>query len=162
MRWQALWRSLRWRVIGGATVGILAFVSACGTGTGLVTGTVRSGQFLTVGDCLDEEPQAPTGREPPLNGAIAGEQSSVKCDQAHSDEVFAVLSLSRFPNVPTDSDELGNGCRTQLQKYSPSASRDPSVRIVLVTPGTNWKYMGDHTAACLAHFTPSRVGSIKS
>ncbi len=65
-----------------------------------------------------------------------------------------MLSLSRFPSVPKDSDELVNGCRAQLQKYSPSVSRDPSVRIVLVTPGTNWKYLDDHTAACIAHFTP--------
>jgi hypothetical protein len=152
----------RGRAVAGAVVGVVAFVAACSTGTGLVTGTVESGQFLTVGNCLDETPQAPTGRESPFNGAIAGEQNSVGCDQPHSDEVFAVLSLSRFPNVPTDSGELVNGCRAQLQKYSPSASRDPSVRIVLVTPGTNWKYMSDQTAACLAHFTPNRVGPIKS
>jgi hypothetical protein len=48
-----------------------------------------------------------------------------------------------------------------LQGYSPSASHDPAVRVVLITPGTNWKYMGDHTAACLAHFSTDRVGSIK-
>jgi hypothetical protein len=153
--------------IAGAVVAVFAVVSACSTGPGsvaepgLVTGSVESGQFLTVGECIDEIPQAPSGPESPFNGALAGDQHSARCDQPHSDEVFAVLSLSRFPNIPTDSGELVTGCRAQLRKYSPSVSQDPNVRIVLVPPGTNWKYMGDHTAACLAHFTPNRVGSIK-
>lgn len=43
----------------------------------------------------------------------------------------------------------------------PPAGRDQSVQVVVKSPGTNWKYMNDHTAACLAHFRSDRVGSIK-
>ena len=151
----------RGRLIAGAVLGVCACVTACTSGTGLVTGTAQSGESLTVGECLNETPQTPSGRESPFHGAIAGEQNSVDCHRPHSDEVFAVLSLSRFPSIPKDSEELVKWCRAQLRQYAPPASRNPSVRIVLVTPGTNWKYLGDHTAACIAHFTPNRAGSIK-
>ena len=77
------------------------------------------------------------------------------------DEVFAVLSLSRFPDTDADNDELMKRCRAELQKCSPSASRDPNVQVVTWGPGTDWKYMNNHTTACDAHSTPDRVGSIK-
>lgn len=136
-------------------VGVIAACAAL-NGTGLVTGTAESGESLRVGQCLDETPQLETPQFPQ-----SGETTLVGCGQPHSDEVFAVLSLSRFPNIPTDSAELDKACKVELLKYSPSASRDANVGIVLVSPGTNWKYMDDHTEACLAHFSADRVGSIK-
>ena len=125
-------------------------------GPGEVTGTVDTGEQLRVGECVEETPQGAQ------QGAEAGEIHSVGCDQRHSDEVVAALRLSHFPDSASDSDEMLSHCKTELQRYSPSAGRDPSVQLVLVTPGTNWKYMGDHTACCLAHLAADRVGSIKS
>jgi Domain of unknown function (DUF4190)/Septum formation len=110
----------------------------------LITGTVDSSPLVRVGECFN----------PDIN-------TSVDCGQPHSDEVFAVLSLSHFPDSDADFRDLNNRCRAELQKYSPSASRDPSVRVVTWGPGTDWKYMNNHTTACAAHFTPNRVGSIK-
>jgi hypothetical protein len=136
------------------SVGVLA---GCGLlGGGLVTGTVQSSPLLTVGECFNETPQSATP------GAMVGEgiNHPVACDQPHSDEVFAILSLSRFTTVKTDLDELANRCRAELHTYSPSASRDPNVQVVMDGPDTSWKYMDNHTSGCLAHFTP-RVGSIK-
>jgi hypothetical protein len=141
-------------VVSSVGVGVIA---ACAAPNALVTGTVPSSPLLRVGECLDETPQSATA------GAEVGEgiNQPVGCDQPHSDEVFAVLSLSRFPVTNTDRDELTNRCTAELQKYSPSTSRDPNVQVVMLTPDTSWKYMDNHTSACLAHFAPNRVGSIK-
>jgi hypothetical protein len=128
-------------VLVGVILGVLAAVTLFDGP--LVTGTVNSSPLVTVGECFN----------PDIN-------TSVSCDQPHSDEVFAVLSLSRFPNGADDK-ELDNRCRAELQKYSPSASHDPKVQVDTWGPGTDWKYMDNHTTACAAHFTPNRVGSIK-
>jgi hypothetical protein len=72
-----------------------------------------------------------------------------------------VLSLSRWPGRDGDQDEFTNRCKAELQKYSPSASLDPNVQVVMLGPDTSWKYMNNHTSGCLAHFTSNRVGSIK-
>lgn len=72
-----------------------------------------------------------------------------------------MLSLSRFPDSGADHDELVRRCQAELQNYSPPASRDPKVRVDTWGPGTDWKYMNNHTTACAAQFTPERVGSIK-
>jgi hypothetical protein len=110
----------------------------------LVAGTVGSSPLVKVGECFN----------PDIN-------YRVRCDQPHSDEVFAVLSLSYFPG-PGDDDELKTRCGTELQEYSRSASRDPDVQVVTWGPGTDWKYLNNHTTACVAHFTSNRVGSIES
>jgi Domain of unknown function (DUF4190) len=110
----------------------------------LITGTVDSSPLVRVGECFN----------PDIN-------TRVDCGQPHSDEVFAVLSLSYFPDSDADFQDLKNRCRAELRKYSPSASRDPSVRVDTWGPGSDWKYMDNHTTACAAHFTPDRVGSIK-
>ena len=123
----------------------------------LVTGTEESGRGLTVGQCVGETPQSAGG------GTEAGSTTPRGCDQPHSDEVFAVLSLGRVPETDSDYDELVNRCTAELRRYSPSASRDPNVRVVLSTPsGSSWRESpNDHTAACLGHFTSNRVGSMK-
>ncbi|MGH3563487.1 MAG: septum formation family protein [Mycobacterium sp.] len=137
--------AIAWMVISGlwVVVGVIAALVAL-NGNTLVAGTVHSSPLLTVGECFNDDINYP-----------------VSCDQPHSDEAFAVLSLSRWPGRDGDHDELMNRCRAELQKYSPSASRDPNVQIVIEGPGTDWKYMGNHTSGCLAHFTANRVGSIK-
>lgn len=143
-------------VISGlwVVVGVIAALVAL---HGLVIGTVDSSPLMTVGECFDETTEDRTA------GAEVGDAINypVSCDQPHSHEVFAVLSLSRFPG-PADRDELTNRCKAELQKYSPSASRDPNVQVVVSLPGTDWKYMNNHTSGCLAHFTADRVGSIKA
>jgi hypothetical protein len=135
-------------------------ISACDAANGdaLVTGTVHLSPLLTVGECFNETPQSASA------GAEVGDgiNHPLSCDQPHSDEVFAVLSLSRWPSRNGDHDDLTNRCKAELQQYSPSASRDPNVQVVMLTPDTSWKYMNNHTSGCLAHLTPDRVGSIKS
>jgi hypothetical protein len=86
----------------------------------------------------------------------------VGCDQPHSDEVFAILSLSYFPDSDADNNEIRASCKGELQRYSPSAARDPNVVVAFETPGTDWKYMNNHSVACLAHFSSNRVGSIRA
>jgi Septum formation len=139
-----------------AAVGVMA---ACGAANGdvLVTGTVQSSPLLRVGECFSETPQSAGP------GAEVGDgiNDPVACDQPHSDEVFAILSLTRFTTNKADYDELTKRCIAELRTYSPSASRDPNVQVVMLTPDTSWKYMGNHTSGCLAHFAPNRVGSIK-
>jgi len=148
--------------MGGLLVSVLlpvvGVIAGCGAAIGdaLITATVQSSPLLTVGQCFDETPQSTAP------GAEVGDGINypVGCDQPHSDEVFAILSLSRFPGG-ADTDELTNRCKGELQTYSPSASRDPNVQVVMLTPDTSWKYMNNHTSGCLAHFTPNREGSIK-
>ncbi|MGO8770437.1 MAG: septum formation family protein [Mycobacterium sp.] len=141
-----------WVVVGGVIAAVVARNDYF-----LVRGTVQSSPLLTVGECFDETPQSETA------GAEVGVgiNHPVSCGQPHSDEVFAVLSLSRFPDTDADRHELTDRCRAELQKYSPSASRDPNVQVVMLSPGTDWKYMNNHTSGCLAHLTANRVGSIK-
>ena len=124
-------------------VGVIAALFGM-AGESLITGTVDSSPLVRVGECFN----------PDIN-------TRVDCGQPHSDEVFAVLSLSHFPDSDADFQDLKNRCGAELQKYSPSASRDPSVQVDTWGPGTDWKYMDNHTTACAAHFTPDRVGSIK-
>jgi hypothetical protein len=134
-------------------------IAACGAadGDGLVIGTVQTSPLLTTGECFNETPQsAAAGAEVGL-----GINYPLSCDQPHSDEVFAVLRLSHWPGIG-DHDVLTNRCKAELQKYSPPASRDPNVAVVMLTPDTSWKYMNNHTSGCLAHFAADRVGSIKS
>ncbi len=128
-----------WVLLGGVATALFAMFPGS-----LVTGTVQSSPLVTVGECFN----------PDINYRVS-------CDQPHSDEVFAVLSLSHFPDSQSDDAELTKRCQAELAKYSPSASHDPSVQVDLWGPGTDWKYMDNHTTACAAHFTPNRVGSIK-
>jgi Domain of unknown function (DUF4190)/Septum formation len=130
-----------WLVLG-VTVGVIVAFTLFDAP--LITGTVNSSPLVTVGECFN----------PDVNYRVS-------CAQPHSDEVFAVLSLSYFPDSDADDEELNSRCTAELQKYSPSASRDPSMQVAVWGPGTDWKYMDNHTAACAAHFTPNRVGSIK-
>jgi hypothetical protein len=130
-------------VFSALWVGVIA--AAYVTNGFLITGTVDSSPLVKVGECFN----------PDIN-------TRVDCGQPHSDEVFAVLSLLHFPDSDSDRQDLNNRCRAELRKYSPSASRDPSVRVVTWGPGTDWKYMNNHTTACAAHFAPNRVGSIKA
>jgi Domain of unknown function (DUF4190) len=152
----ALWTAL-WTVAGGVGLHVLHHPT-----TFLVLGTTQSGgsaqfgQLLYVGQCANETPQGTS--QGAWDGGI---QPVVGCDQPHSDEVFAILSLSYFPGGDADKNEILAHCKSELQKYSPSAGRDPKVQIVLDMPGTSWKYMDNHTAACLAHFSSNRVGSIR-
>jgi hypothetical protein len=142
-------------VLAALSAAVVA-IAACGGN--LVTGTVNSAPLITVGECFNETPQST------LPGAEVGEGINypISCAQPHSDEVVAILSLSRWPSKDGDEDTMTNRCTAELQKYSPVASRDPHVQVVMLSPGTSWKYMNNHTDGCLAHFTPNRVGSIKS
>jgi len=140
--------------IGALSVAV-ALIAACGGD--LVTGTVHSSPLLTVGECFTETPQSAS----PGAEVGVGINHRVSCDQPHSDEVVAILSLSRWPDQNGDHDELTHRCTAELQKYSPSAGRGPNVQVVMLTPDTSWKYMNNHTSGCLAHFAPDRAGSIK-
>lgn len=145
--------------ISGAWVVVAAVIAVIAMlGNRLVTGTEESGRGLTVGQCVDETPQSPRG------GIYAGSSTPRGCDQPHSDEVFAVLSMGRPPESDSDDDELRNRCTAELRKYSPSASNDPDVRVVIDPPSApTWRYgsLEDRRTVCLAHFTSNRVGSIK-
>jgi hypothetical protein len=142
-------------VLAWVLVGVIV-TSAVLVDRGEVTGTTESGESVTVGECLNETPQS---GEP---GAAPGYSSAkLDCSQPHSDEVFAVLTLSHFPDSDSDDDKILKGCQEELRRYSPSASGNPNLQVVVQDPGTNWKYMNDHTAACFAHFKTNRVGSIK-
>jgi hypothetical protein len=111
---------------------------------GLITGTVQSGATLRVGDCFGATINAP-----------------VSCDKPHSREVFAVLTLSRFPDNDAEQEQLENRCKAELPKFSTSASRDPELGIEAWPPGTESRYMDTHAAGCVAHFSSDRVGPIK-
>jgi putative regulator of septum formation len=111
---------------------------------GLITGTVQAGPTLRVGDCFG-----------------ASINSPVSCDKPHHREVFAVLSLSRFPDNDAEQEQLENRCKAELPKFSPSASRDPELGIEAWPPGTESRYMENHAAGCVAYFSSDRVGSIK-
>jgi hypothetical protein len=111
---------------------------------GLITGTEQSAATLRVGDCFGAAINAP-----------------VSCDKPHSREVFAVLTLSRFPNNDAEQEQLENRCKAELPKFSTSASRDPELGIEAWPPGTESRYMDNHAAACVAHFSSDRIGPIK-
>jgi len=108
---------------------------------GLITGTVQSDR---VGTCFRGDVNTP-----------------VSCDQPHSDELFAMLSLSRFPDSDPEQREIENRCKAELPKYSATAGRDPSIRVEGWSPGAEWKQLDTHAAGCVAHFTADRAGSIK-
>lgn len=134
-----------WVVLVIITVVVIAVIRESDD-HGLVTGTTNSGLGLTVGQCIDAAELS------------AGSIDSVGCDQPHSGEVFAVLMLADFPS--RESEEIGDRCRTELKAYAPSAS--PNVGVYVAYPGpSQWKYMDDHTAVCVATLDPERSGSIK-
>lgn len=60
--------------------------------------------MLEVGQCVKETPQGTP------QGAWVGGVESVGCDQPHSDEVFAILSLSYFPDIDADENEILANC----------------------------------------------------
>ena len=109
---------------------------------GLITGTLQSGPMLRVGDCFGETINSP-----------------VSCDKPHSREVFAVLSLSRFPDNDTEQEQLENRCKAELPKFSAAASRDPELRVEAWPPGTESRYMDNHVAECLRISVPT--GSVR-
>jgi hypothetical protein len=77
---------------------------------GLITGTLQSGPMLRVGECFGDTINSP-----------------VSCDKPHSREVFAVLSLSRFPDNDTEQEQLENsqsppaGTRSYVSRRGPPA-----------------------------------------
>jgi hypothetical protein len=111
---------------------------------GLITGTLQSGPMLRVGECFGETINSP-----------------MSCDKPHSREVFAVLSLSRFPDNDTEQEQLENRCKAELPKFSATASRDPELRVEAWPPGTESRYMDNRAAGCVAYFSSDRVTSIK-
>lgn len=108
---------------------------------GLITGTLNSDR---VGTCFRGDVNSPVG-----------------CDKPHTDEVFAMLGLSRFPDDDAEQREIDNRCKTELPKYSPIASRDPSIRVDAWSPGAEWKQLDTHAAGCVAHSSNARAQSIK-
>lgn len=109
--------------------------------TGLITGTLQSDR---VGTCFREDVNTP-----------------VSCDQPHSDELFAMLSLSRFPDSDHEQRQIENRCKAELPKYSATADRDPSIRVQAWSPGAEWKQLDTHAAGCVAHSDADRDRSIK-
>jgi hypothetical protein len=108
---------------------------------GLITGTLQSDR---VGTCFRGDVNSP-----------------VSCDQPHSDELFAMLSLSRFPDSDPEQLQIENRCKAELPKYAASADRDPSIRVDAWSPGAEWKQLDTHAAGCVAHSSADRVNSIK-
>ena len=108
---------------------------------GLITGTLQSDR---VGTCFAETINSP-----------------VSCDKPHSDELFAMLSLSRFPDSDPEQRQIETRCQAELSKYSAIATRDPSLHVDAWSPGTEWKQLDTHAAGCVAHSDADRVGSIK-
>ncbi|HEY1840317.1 MAG TPA: DUF4190 domain-containing protein [Mycobacterium sp.] len=108
---------------------------------GLITGSLQSER---VGTCYQETINSP-----------------VSCDKPHSHELFAMLALSRFPDSDAEQKQIEARCKAELPKYSPTAGRDPQIRVDAWAPGTESRYMDDHAAGCVAHSSYDRVGSIK-
>jgi hypothetical protein len=108
---------------------------------GLITGPIQSEK---VGTCFQETINSP-----------------VSCDKPHSDELFAMLKLSRFPDSDPEQRQIENRCKAELPKYSTTAVRDPGIQVDAWSPGTEWKQLDRHAAGCIAHTASERVGSIK-
>jgi hypothetical protein len=108
---------------------------------GLITGTTQSAR---VGTCFQQTISSP-----------------VSCDKPHTDELFAMLTLSRFPDSDHEQRAIENRCREELPKYSPTATRDPQLHVDAWSPGTESRQLDTHAAGCVAHFGAERVGSIK-
>ncbi len=109
--------------------------------SGLITGPIQSAK---VGTCYQQNINSP-----------------VDCDKPHTDELFAMLALSRFPDSDHEQHQIENRCKAELSNYSPTASRDPQLHVDAWSPGTEWKQLDSHAAGCVAHFSADRVGSIK-
>ena len=109
--------------------------------SGLITGTLQSDR---VGTCFADTINSP-----------------VSCDKPHSDELFAMVSLSRFPDSDHEQLLVENRCKAELSKYSATATRDPNLQVDAWSPGTDWKQLDSHAAGCVAHTNSDRVGSIK-
>jgi hypothetical protein len=108
---------------------------------GLITGTLQSDR---VGTCFRGDVNSP-----------------VSCDQPHSDELFAMLSLSRYPDSDPEQRQIEDRCKAELPKYAASADRDPSIQVDAWSPGAEWKQLDTHAAGCVAHSSSDRVQSIK-
>jgi hypothetical protein len=109
--------------------------------SGLIIGTLQSDR---VGTCFRGDVNSP-----------------VSCNQPHSDELFAMLSLSRFPDSDPEQRQIENRCKAELPKYSATAERDPSIRVDAWSPGAEWKQLDTRAAGCVAHSDADRVSSIK-
>ena len=82
-------------------------------------------------------------------------------DKPHTDEVFAMLKLSRSPDSDHEQRQIENRCKAELPNYSATAVRDPDIQVDAWSPGTEWKQLDSHAAGCIAHTGSGRVGSIK-
>lgn len=109
--------------------------------SGLITGTLNSDR---VGTCFRGDVNSP-----------------VSCDQPHSDELFAMLSLSRFPDSDPEQRQIESRCKAELSKYSATANRDPDIRVEAWSPGAEWKQLDTHAAGCVAHSSSELTRSIK-
>lgn len=109
--------------------------------SGLITGTLQSQR---VGTCFAGTVNAPVG-----------------CDKPHTDELFAMLALSRFPDSDHEQRQIENRCKAELPRYSATALQDPRLHVNAWSPGTEWNQLDSHAAGCVAHFGAGRVGSIK-
>jgi hypothetical protein len=107
----------------------------------LITGTLQSDR---VGTCFRGDVNSP-----------------VSCQKPHSDELFAMLSLSRFPDSDPEQKQIENRCKAELRKYSATADRDPSIQVDAWSPGAEWKQLDTHAAGCVAHSSADRDQSIK-
>ncbi len=107
----------------------------------LITGTLQSDR---VGTCFRGDVNSP-----------------VSCEKPHSDELFAMLSLSRFPDSDSEQREIQNRCKAELRKYSATADRDPGIQVDAWSPGAEWKQLDTHAAGCVAHSSADRDQSIK-
>jgi hypothetical protein len=86
---------------------------------GLITGTVQSAPTMRVGQCFEDSVNSPAS-----------------CDKPHSNEVFAILALSRFPDSDAEQKQIEDRCKAELPNYSSSASRDPKIQVGAWPPGT--------------------------
>ncbi len=107
---------------------------------------------LAIGDCLTDIP----------DGSLVSVVPKVGCDEPHSGEVYAVLTMpdGAYPGGTT-IDAWQNRCPGELQSYSPDAMADESVGVFVLYPTAETWATGDRAITCIATTDDKRTGSVR-
>jgi hypothetical protein len=150
---------------------VLAFsAGACNDAERDEAGKVRASGDLSVyelrtGDCFNggERVAEETGQERTVE-----EVTAVPCDQAHDNEVFAVIDHPAKPDAPFPGEEAVNkvaqdGCLERFEPYVGRPYDGSDLQVAVIAPGEeSWKKEGDRAIACILYGDGRLRGSQKA
>ncbi|MBS1695341.1 MAG: DUF4190 domain-containing protein [Actinobacteria bacterium] len=105
------------------------------------------------GDCIGAIPDS----------SLVSSVQVVSCEESHTGEVFAVLTMPEgdFPGQDAIEDYQGR-CEPALAVYAPAAMLDPDTGLFVLYPTAESWGRGDRTVTCIATSETPRTGSLRT